>query len=110
MIAAARKGMLMRLARSGAVFAVCVVSAFATAGCGTPCPEAAVCKPYAPQTRQARGDDVICLQDPQTGTHIVETRCYTRSEIEERRKEDHDMLERAQMNANRPLRTKEGSQ
>lgn len=98
--------MLMRLARSGAVFAASCLIALA-AGCGTPCPEAAVCKPYAPQTRQPHGDDIICLQDPQTGTHIVETRCYTRSEIEERRKEDHDMLERAQMNSNRPLRKKD---
>ena len=53
--------------------------------------------------KQAHGD-VVCLQEPQTGSHIVETRCYTRAEIEERRKADHDMLERAQINSSRPIR------
>ena len=95
------------LARSGAVIAVAHAFALALAGCGTPCPEAAMCKAYSPGlTRQPAPHDVVCFQDPQTGTHITETRCYTQSEIEERRKADHDMLERAQMQSNRPARQK----
>jgi hypothetical protein len=95
----------MRLARSGAVIAATCAIALALAGCGTPCPEAAACKTYSPgQTRQPSGDDIVCLKEPQTGSHIVETRCYKHSEIEERRKADRDMLERAQMNSNRPVR------
>ena len=52
-------------------------------------------------------NDVICLREPQTGSHIVEQRCYTRAEIDERRKADQDMLEKAQMRSNRPSRLKD---
>ena len=34
------------------------------------------------------GDDIVCFHDAQTGSHIVETRCFKRSELEERRKAD----------------------
>ena len=97
------------LARSGAVLAaVCALAlVLASGACGTPCPEAAMCKAYAPaQTRQPVGHDVVCFREPQTGSHITETRCYTRAEVEERRKADHDMLERTQMQSNRPGRQK----
>ena len=52
-------------------------------------------------------NDVICLREPQTGSHIVETRCFTRAEIDERRKADQEMLEKAQMRSNRPSRLKD---
>jgi|ERR1041384_2107969 len=99
------------LARSGAVLVVACALALAlvlaVGGCGTPCPEAAMCKAYSPsQTRQPVGHDVVCFKEPQTGSHITETRCYTRTEVEERRKADHDMLERTQMQSNRPGRQK----
>jgi hypothetical protein len=95
------------LARPGALIAVACAIVLALAGCGTPCPEAAMCKAYSPgQPRQAKGHDVVCFSEPQTGTHINETRCYTRAEVEERRKADHDMLERAQMQSNRPVHQK----
>ena len=95
------------LARSGAVIAVACAIALAVLGCGTPCPDVSMCKAYAPaQTRQPTGHDVVCFKEPQTGTHITETRCYTRSEVDERRKADHDMLERAQMQSNRPVHQK----
>jgi hypothetical protein len=52
-------------------------------------------------------NDVICLREPQTGSHIVDQRCYTRAELDERRKADQQMLENAQMRANRPSRRKD---
>jgi hypothetical protein len=52
-------------------------------------------------------NDVICLREPQTGSHIVEQRCFTRAELDERRKADQEMLEKAQMRSNRPSRLKD---
>jgi hypothetical protein len=52
-------------------------------------------------------NDIVCLREPQTGSHIVETRCFTRAEIDERRKADQEMLEKAQMRSNRPTRLKD---
>jgi hypothetical protein len=52
-------------------------------------------------------NDVVCLNEPQTGSHIVETRCFTRAELDERRKADQEMLEKAQMNSNRPARRRD---
>jgi hypothetical protein len=45
----------------------------------------------------------VCVSEPETGTHVVETRCYPRSEIDDRRKTDRAILEKAQMNSNRPM-------
>jgi hypothetical protein len=83
---------MRRLVRSGAVIAV-VGGLAAASGCQS-----------AGGPRHAgAGNDVVCINQPQTGSHIVETRCYTRAEIEERRKADKEMMERAQMNASRPV-------
>ena len=60
-----------------------------------------------PQRPQSR-DDIICTNEAQTGSHIVETRCLTRGEIEDRRKADNEMIERAVINANRPRRPQPG--
>jgi hypothetical protein len=80
---------------SGAALLAAGALAGLTAGC-----EPGRHRPQSPS-------DVVCLREPQTGTHIVETRCFTRAEIDERRKADQQMLERAQMQSNRPARRRD---
>jgi len=87
-------GMLM-CARCGAVVLAAVVAVASSLGC-----ETGRQRPQSP-------NDVVCLKEPQTGSHIVETRCFTRAEIDERRKADQEMLEKAQMNSNRPARRRD---
>jgi hypothetical protein len=60
----------------------------------------------APQQPTPRAD-LVCISEPQTGTHLVETRCYKRSELDERREADRAILDKAQMNANRPAGKRE---
>jgi len=71
------------------------------AACGPPRPA------NSPQRPPSR-DDVICTSEAQTGSHLVETRCLTRGEIEDRRKADNEMIERAIINAHRPARPEPG--
>jgi hypothetical protein len=100
----------MRVARFRAVIAIACAMLPALSGCASSCPEqAGACKTHSPgdAKRTPSPDEVICFREPQTGTHIVETRCYKRSEVDERRQADRDMLERAQMNSNRPVRQKD---
>lgn len=97
----------MRFARFGAVIVTTCAVMMCTPGCGSPCyAPSGVCKTHTAgeQKRSTSRDDVICIDEPQTGSHIAETRCYTRGEIDDRRKADHDLLEKAQINANRPIR------
>jgi len=58
--------------------------------------------------RPTSRDDIICTNEAQTGSHIAETRCQTRGEIEDRRKADRELLERAVINANRPVKQQPG--
>jgi hypothetical protein len=81
-----------RRAGSGAALLCAGALAGLTAGCDTG------------RQRPQSPNDVVCLREPQTGTHIVETRCFTRAELDERRKADQQMLEKAQMQSNRPAR------
>jgi hypothetical protein len=56
--------------------------------------------------RPGSGDDLVCIQEPQTGSHIVETRCYRRDALDERRESDRAILEKALIRANQPRNTK----
>lgn len=78
-----------------------MATAAAFAACG---PMRSTSGPQQPPSR----DDVICSNEAQTGSHIVETRCSTRGEIEDRRKADNEMIERAVINANRPAKRPPG--
>ena len=80
---------------AAAIVAGALAGVAVTAGCDT-----GRQRPQSPH-------DVICLREPQTGSHIVEQRCFTRAELDERRKADQEMLERAQMRSNRPSRLKD---
>ena len=94
MVVANERDLQMR-ARRGAVLLAAGALMTLTLGCA-PGP-----------TRPQSPNDVVCLKEPQTGSHIVETRCFTRAEIDERRKADQEMLEKAQMNSNRPARRRD---
>jgi hypothetical protein len=54
---------------------------------------------------KAAGDEMVCRNEPQTGSHIVEQRCYSRREIEARRARDIAVMERLIIEANRPVRS-----
>jgi len=56
------------------------------------------------QRGTAPGDEMVCRNEPQTGSHIVEQRCYLRREIEARRARDMAAMERLIIEANRPVR------
>jgi hypothetical protein len=92
--------MPMHLARLGALAAAALAVATLAAGCAPPC----YGQPASCRTGAQTADDVVCVSEPETGTHVVETRCYPRSEVDDRRKTDRAILERAQMNSNRPHR------
>jgi hypothetical protein len=89
----------MRLACFGVV-AVCAL-AIATSGCGPSCANQPGCAQTTPSGPSA-GDDVVCVNEVGTGSHIAEPQCYRRSEIKDRRDADRATLEKAQMNSNRP--------
>lgn len=95
MAVANETGMLIR-ARSAAV----LLAAGAIMSAALGCESNTRGRPQSP-------NDVVCLQEPQTGSHIVETRCFTRAEIDERRKADQELLEKAQMNSNRPAKRRD---
>lgn len=89
--------MPMHLARLGALVAVACAVVIAS-GCAPPC----YGQPASCSTKGQVAEDVVCVNEPETGTHVVETRCYPRSEVDDRRKTDRAILEKAQMNSNRP--------
>jgi hypothetical protein len=87
----------MRLARCGAIVAAACALAVSAPGCGPPCAsQPAACHP-SPLAR----DELVCFHEAPTGSHIAETRCYKRSEIDERRKADRAMMENAQIQSTR---------
>jgi hypothetical protein len=90
---ASERGAPMRRARLAAIIASACAIALST-GCGPPS--------LAGQGRSAVHDDLVCVNEAPTGSHIAETRCYKRSEIEERRKADRALLENSQIHSNRP--------
>ena len=76
-------------------------------GCGPSCAsQQGGCQ--TTQYAQQSADDVICFDEVGTGSHIAEPRCYRRSEIDDRRDSDKALLERAQLNSNRPKHSKRG--
>jgi hypothetical protein len=103
--------MLTHLARWGAALAACTVavslagvSVAALGGCSAQCSSSA---PGCQQpTATGARDDLICVKDAQTGSHIAESRCYRRSDLDERRESDRAILEKAQMSGNRPVGNK----
>jgi hypothetical protein len=108
--------MLTHVARWGAAPAACALAAALAAisvfgvlgGCGAPCSSTA---PGCQRSTGAQGptgarEELICIKDAQTGSHIVEARCYKRSDLDERRESDRAILEKAQMGGNRPVGNK----
>jgi hypothetical protein len=89
---------MFHLARFAALIIATCTTAMIGSGCAAPCVPSAGCRAYG----QSGGEDLVCINEPQTGSHVVETRCYSRSEVDARRKTDHQILEKAQMNSNRP--------
>jgi hypothetical protein len=55
--------------------------------------------------RVAASDDVVCRDEALTGSHIVERRCYRRSDIDVRRAKDRETMETAVIHSNRPVRS-----
>jgi hypothetical protein len=90
----------MRLACFGVVVACAL--AIAGSGCGPSCAsQPAACGQTTPSGPTA-SDDIVCVNEVGTGSHIAEPQCYRRSEIKDRRDADRATLEKAQMNSNRP--------
>jgi hypothetical protein len=52
----------------------------------------------------AADEDLVCRNEPLTGSHIIERRCYRRRDIEARRARDIAVMERLIIQANRPIR------
>jgi hypothetical protein len=98
----------MRLACFGVVVASAL--AVATSGCGPSCAvQPGACQdPMVSKTGPSAADDIVCVNEVGTGSHIAEPQCYRRSEIKDRRDADRAALERAQMNSNRPHHGKPG--
>lgn len=94
-------------ARSAIVIAAACAIAAWLSGCSSPCTAGSGrCRQDAAERGPtASGDDMVCIEEPQTGSHIVETRCYRRSALDERREEDRAILEKALIRANQPRRT-----
>ena len=82
----------MRPGRFGAVLLGAIAVAASVPGC------------VSSAGRRHAPDDVVCTNEAVTGSHLVETRCTSRREIEERRKADRAAIERMLINANRPVR------
>jgi hypothetical protein len=93
----------MRPGRWGVVLAFVLVSAAATSGCAPPCYQSGTCDQTTPD-ENAKGNDLVCTKEAMTGTHIKETRCYRRAEVDERREKDRAAMERLMINANRPVK------
>ena len=92
------------LAAGTVTIALAALSAFALGGCSGPCSSGG---PGCQQsTATGTRDDLICVKDAQTGSHIAESRCYRRSDLDERRESDRAILEKAQMSGNRPVGNK----
>jgi hypothetical protein len=98
----------MRPGRLGAVLVVAGTLAVAASllGCGPCSSNPGSCQEHArsvPQNATA-SDDVVCRNEALTGSHIVERRCYRRSDMDERRKLDRAVMERLMIQSNRPVR------
>jgi hypothetical protein len=106
MTTARRQDRWVRVQLGVVLAAACVVAA--CAGCSTPCTaRSGVCQQRGDvPDRTASGDDLVCIEEPQTGSHIVETRCYRRQALDERREADRAILEKAMIRANQPRRVK----
>jgi len=90
----------MRPGRLGTVlvFVGVIGIAVSMAGCG---PAQTTVGPR----RVAVADDVVCRDEALTGSHIVERRCYRRSDIDVRRAKDRETMETAVIHSNRPVRS-----
>ena len=93
----------MPISRCGAALVLAGVLA-ASPGCGGPCAGQSDACPARPAGGRAAPDDMVCIQEPQTGSHIVETRCYRRDALDERREADRAILEKALIRGNQPRR------
>ncbi len=60
------------------------------------------CAATAGKKKATSPDDVVCTYEPVTGSHIVESRCQTRRQIDERRAADRAAVERMLTRPNRP--------
>lgn len=99
----------MRPGRLGAVLVLAgaVTAAVTTGGCATPCSSSpGSCETGTPvaEASATASDDVVCRHEPMTGSHIVERRCYRRSEMVEREARDRAFMDRLIIQANRPQR------
>jgi hypothetical protein len=98
----------MRPGRFGAVFVVAgaLSIAVATSAC-TPCAWRGHQCEAERSTRDlgpSVSSDVVCRHEALTGSHIVERRCYRRSEMREREAQDRALMDRLIIQANRPVR------
>lgn len=93
----------MRPGRVGVVLVVLLASAMALPGCAPPCYQSGTCDQTTPEG-SAKGKDIVCTKEALTGTHIKETRCYRRADVDERREKDRAAMERLMINANRPVK------
>ena len=91
----------MRLGRFGAVLASACALAACLAGC-VDCPYPGQCQESGQPGQKTAQNDMVCIRDAQTGSHIVQTHCYPRAEVEERRAKDRAAMERVQVTSNRP--------
>ncbi|HKE15930.1 MAG TPA: hypothetical protein VKB80_13730 [Kofleriaceae bacterium] len=73
----------MRPGRFGAVLAVAgaVLVTLSTGGC-------------AARRSATAGDDLVCRNEPVTGSHIVERQCYRRRDMVAREARDRALMER----------------
>jgi hypothetical protein len=87
-----------------AAFLVAACAAFG-AGCAAPCRSGGACDDTrAPGQEQAASDeDMVCVNEPVTGSHIVQQRCSRRSDVDERRQQDRATMEKVQIDAHRPV-------
>lgn len=98
----------MRPGRFGAVLVVAgaVMVAVSLGGC-SPCaskPGGCEAQTTLAQRSAIASDDIVCREEPLTGSHIVERRCYRRQDIREREARDRAFIDRLIIQANRPGR------
>jgi len=101
----------MRPGRSGAVLAAVCAVAIAAFASGCAASQQSFASGCAASQQSSTGttkgatasDDMVCAAEPVTGSHIVETRCEKRSDIEERRAADRAAMDKMLINGNRPV-------
>ena len=95
----------MQPGRFGAILIVAgaMATAVPMAGCG-PCTSSPGACASNDTVSAADDEDLVCRNEPLTGSHIIERRCYRRSDIEARRARDIAVMERLIIQANRPIR------